>query len=77
MAGAASLLAFSVGALVPLLPYLVGLPHLAATLAITAAALIAGGMVVGRITGRRSWARGCGRSRWVAWPSRSRSLWGT
>jgi vacuolar iron transporter family protein len=33
LAGAASLLAFSLGALVPLLPYLVGLPHLAATLA--------------------------------------------
>jgi VIT1/CCC1 family predicted Fe2+/Mn2+ transporter len=35
-AGAASLIAFSLGALVPLLPYLLGLPHLAATLVITA-----------------------------------------
>jgi len=52
LAGAASLLAFSLGALVPLLPYLVGLPHLAATLVITAVALIVGGMVVGKITGR-------------------------
>ena len=50
--GAASLLAFSLGALVPLLPYLLGLPKLAATLVITAASLLAGGMVVGKITGR-------------------------
>jgi VIT1/CCC1 family predicted Fe2+/Mn2+ transporter len=52
VAGAASLLAFSFGALVPLLPWLVGLPVLAATLAVTAVALVAGGMVVGRVTGR-------------------------
>ena len=52
LAGAASLLAFSLGALVPLLPYLLGLPDLSATLVITAVALITGGMVVGRITGR-------------------------
>jgi vacuolar iron transporter family protein len=52
LAGAASLLAFSLGALVPLLPYLLGLPALPATLALTAVALIAGGMVVGRLTGR-------------------------
>jgi vacuolar iron transporter family protein len=52
LAGGASLLAFSLGALVPLLPYLVGLPHLAATLVLTAVALVTGGMVVGRLTGR-------------------------
>ena len=52
LAGAASLLAFSFGALVPLLPWLFGLPALAATLALTAVALVAGGMVVGRLTGR-------------------------
>jgi vacuolar iron transporter family protein len=52
LAGAASLLAFSLGALVPLLPYLLGFPHLIATLVLTAVALITGGMVVGRITGR-------------------------
>jgi VIT1/CCC1 family predicted Fe2+/Mn2+ transporter len=52
LAGVASLLAFSLGALVPLLPYLVGLPVLAATLAITAVALAAGGMAVGWLTGR-------------------------
>jgi VIT1/CCC1 family predicted Fe2+/Mn2+ transporter len=52
LAGAASLLAFSLGALVPLLPYLVGLPYLVATLAITAVALTAGGIIVGRLTGR-------------------------
>ena len=47
-----SLLAFSVGAIVPLLPWLAGLPDLAATLVLTAIALTAGGMVVGRLTGR-------------------------
>jgi len=52
LAGVASLFAFSLGALVPLLPYLLGFPKLAATLVITAVALIAGGMVVGKITGR-------------------------
>ncbi len=60
LAGFASLCAFSLGALVPLLPYLVGLPNLAATLVITAVALVTGGMVVGRLTGRpvlRSGAR--------------------
>ena len=52
LAGAASLVAFSVGALVPLLPYLLGAPVLAASLAITAVTLVCGGMVVGRLTGR-------------------------
>jgi VIT1/CCC1 family predicted Fe2+/Mn2+ transporter len=52
MAGAASLLAFSVGALVPLFPYLVGAPVLGLSLALTAIALVSGGMVVGRLTGR-------------------------
>ena len=52
LAGAASLFAFSFGALVPLLPWLFGLPVLAATLALTAVALVTGGMVVGRLTGR-------------------------
>jgi len=52
LAGTASLLAFSLGALVPLLPYLAGLPVLAATLAITAVTLTAGGIIVGRLTGR-------------------------
>jgi vacuolar iron transporter family protein len=58
LAGAASLLAFSLGALVPLLPYLVGLHYLAATLAITAVALTAGGIIVGRLTGRPKLASG-------------------
>jgi VIT1/CCC1 family predicted Fe2+/Mn2+ transporter len=52
LAGVASLFAFSLGALVPLLPYLLGWPMLAASLGITAVALISGGMVVGRLTGR-------------------------
>jgi vacuolar iron transporter family protein len=52
LAGVASLFAFSFGALVPLLPYLVGFPMLAVTLVVTAVALGTGGMVVGRLTGR-------------------------
>jgi VIT1/CCC1 family predicted Fe2+/Mn2+ transporter len=52
LAGAASLLAFSLGALIPLLPYLTGAPYLAVALGITAVALTAGGMAVGRLTGR-------------------------
>jgi VIT1/CCC1 family predicted Fe2+/Mn2+ transporter len=52
VAGTASLFAFSAGALVPLLPWLVGAPHLAVSLALTAAALTAGGMAVGKLTGR-------------------------
>ena len=52
LAGAASLAAFSIGALLPLLPYLVGLSSLGLSLAVTAVALVVGGMVVGRLTGR-------------------------
>jgi vacuolar iron transporter family protein len=52
LAGAASLFAFSFGALVPLLPYLVGVSVLGVSLALTAVALLTGGMVVGRLTGR-------------------------
>jgi VIT1/CCC1 family predicted Fe2+/Mn2+ transporter len=52
LAGLSSLVAFSLGALIPLLPYLAGLHVLAAALGIAAAALLAGGMVVGRLTGR-------------------------
>jgi VIT1/CCC1 family predicted Fe2+/Mn2+ transporter len=52
LAGGASLAAFSVGALLPLLPYLVGFPNLVAAMVITAVALVGGGMTVGRLTGR-------------------------
>ena len=52
LAGVASWLAFSLGALMPLLPYLAGLPVLGVTLGITAVALAGGGMLVGRLTGR-------------------------
>jgi VIT1/CCC1 family predicted Fe2+/Mn2+ transporter len=52
LAGGSSLLAFSTGAVVPLLPYLLGASVLWITLVLTAAALTSGGMVVGRLTGR-------------------------
>jgi VIT1/CCC1 family predicted Fe2+/Mn2+ transporter len=37
---------------VPLFPYLVGAPLLRVSLSLTAIALVSGGMVVGRLTGR-------------------------
>jgi VIT1/CCC1 family predicted Fe2+/Mn2+ transporter len=52
LAGVSSLFAFSAGALVPLLPYLFGASALWATLVLTVAALFAGGMAVGKLTGR-------------------------
>jgi VIT1/CCC1 family predicted Fe2+/Mn2+ transporter len=52
LAGTSSLFAFSAGALVPLLPYLLGASELWATLVLTAVALVAGGMAVGKLTGR-------------------------
>lgn len=52
LAGGASFVAFSVGALLPLLPYLFGGRTLVASLVITAVALLAGGMTVGKLTGR-------------------------
>jgi vacuolar iron transporter family protein len=51
-AGLSSLIAFSAGALIPLLPYLAGLSVLGASLGIAAVALFTGGMVVGKLTGR-------------------------
>jgi vacuolar iron transporter family protein len=51
VAGGASLLTFSCGALVPLFPYLIGVSVLWVSLVLTAIALAGGGMVVGRLTG--------------------------
>ena len=55
IAGSASFAAFSVGALVPLLPYLFGLDRLAFALVLSALAAFIGGGVVGRLTGRTFW----------------------
>lgn len=52
LAGGASLVAFSFGALLPLVPYLFGFPGLLAAMLVAAVALVGGGMVVGRLTGR-------------------------
>ncbi|MEP6979810.1 MAG: VIT1/CCC1 transporter family protein [Nakamurella sp.] len=52
IAGSASLAAFSIGALLPLIPYLFGFPSLLTAMIITAVALTAGGTAVGRLTGR-------------------------
>jgi VIT1/CCC1 family predicted Fe2+/Mn2+ transporter len=58
LAGTASLLAFSLGALLPLLPYLLGADSLIISLAATAVALVTGGVAVGRLTGRPAVASG-------------------
>jgi VIT1/CCC1 family predicted Fe2+/Mn2+ transporter len=52
LAGCASLIAFSIGAMIPLLPYLLGVSDLLVPLVVTAVALVAGGMVVGWLTDR-------------------------
>ena len=52
LAGISSLIAFSLGALIPLLPYLAGLDSLGWSLSLAALALLGGGAMVGRITGR-------------------------
>jgi vacuolar iron transporter family protein len=52
LAGFASLVAFSLGAVLPLLPYLAGTGSLGLSLLIAGVALLTGGAVVGRITGR-------------------------
>jgi vacuolar iron transporter family protein len=51
-AGAASLLTFALGALIPLLPYLAGFASLPAALTLAAVAAFAGGGLVSRITAR-------------------------
>jgi VIT1/CCC1 family predicted Fe2+/Mn2+ transporter len=51
-AGAASLITFAAGALVPLLPYLLGFHSLVAAVVLAAVAACAGGGLVARITDR-------------------------
>ena len=60
VAAGASLAAFAVGALIPLLPYLLGLHVLGVALALAAVAAIVGGGMVARLTGRPFW-RGAAR----------------
>lgn len=55
VAAAASLVTFAVGALIPLLPYLLGFSSLAATLVLAAVAAFAGGGLVSRITDKPVW----------------------
>jgi vacuolar iron transporter family protein len=55
LATGASLSAFAVGALVPLLPYLFGLNVLGIALGLAAVAAVVGGGIVARLTGRTFW----------------------
>ena len=52
LAAVSSLVAFSLGALVPLLPYFAGLDALGYSLGLAGVALLVGGGMVGRLTGR-------------------------
>jgi VIT1/CCC1 family predicted Fe2+/Mn2+ transporter len=54
-AAAASLVTFAVGALIPLLPYLLGFSSLPAALILAAVAAFLGGGLVARITARSFW----------------------
>jgi vacuolar iron transporter family protein len=58
LAAASSFLAFAVGALVPLLPYLLGSTNLLLAVAMTLLALFVGGAVVARLTIRPWWYGG-------------------
>ena len=51
-AAAASLAAFTVGALIPLSPFLLGFPVLTAALVIAGVAAVVGGAAVAKLTGR-------------------------
>ena len=55
VAAGASMASFAVGALIPLLGYLVGLNSLGIALGLAAVAAVAGGGVVARLTGRPFW----------------------
>jgi VIT1/CCC1 family predicted Fe2+/Mn2+ transporter len=55
VAAGASLVAFSAGAVIPLLPYLIGTDALWAALGLAAVAAIAGGGMVARLTARPFW----------------------
>ena len=58
VAAVSSFLAFAVGALVPVLPYLLGAGSLAPTLVVTLLALFACGAVVTQVTSRAWWYGG-------------------
>ena len=55
VAAGASLVTFAVGALIPLLPYLLGFSSLAATLILAGVFAFAGGGIVSRVTNRPFW----------------------
>jgi len=55
VAAGASMASFAVGALIPLLPYLVGVDVLGVALGLAAVAAVAGGGVVARLTNRPFW----------------------
>jgi len=54
-AAGASLVTFAIGALIPLLPYLLGFSSLAAALMLAAVAAFVGGGMVAKITSRPFW----------------------
>ncbi len=57
-AAVASLASFTVGALIPLAPFLIGVPSLTAALVLAGGAAFAGGAAVARLAGRSPWRGG-------------------
>ncbi len=57
-AAVSSFLAFAIGALIPVLPFLVGMESLSAVVVITALALFGAGALVARLTTRPAWYGG-------------------
>jgi VIT1/CCC1 family predicted Fe2+/Mn2+ transporter len=58
VAAVSSFVAFALGAIVPLLPYLAGAANLYLALAVAGLALFAAGALVGRLTATSMWSRG-------------------
>jgi vacuolar iron transporter family protein len=58
VAASSSFLAFAVGALIPLLPFVLGATNIVAALVMSCAGLLATGAVVARLTGRPAWFGG-------------------
>jgi vacuolar iron transporter family protein len=58
VAAVSSFLAFSIGALVPLITFFAGVDQLWAALTVSGVALFAAGVLVARLTGRPAWYGG-------------------
>jgi VIT1/CCC1 family predicted Fe2+/Mn2+ transporter len=55
VAAGSSFVAFAIGALIPLLPFMLGASSIVVSMLLSACALVAAGGVVARLTGRPMW----------------------